>query len=194
MPHSEDRYIAFAEAYLNPDADTFYNIYQSMRSAGYSHHYSKNKGVKQLEVRQIKEALQKKQAELKSYSHIATPAEIIQLLTKILFFNPKRLTKDEKCLKLHELDNDTARMITGIEINKSTTKKGVQHEKIKYKWESKRLTAETLGRLLGLTNGNSNIIRDLLEQVGLLQINIQNNQYNLMDNTSLEKAIEHKDG
>jgi hypothetical protein len=52
---------------------------------------------------------------------------------------------------------------------------------------------DSIARLMGLTNGNADVIRTLLEALGMIQINVQNNIYNnLTVSDNLKRAIDIK--
>jgi phage terminase small subunit len=133
-------------------------------------------------IAEIQEELRKKA--LNDPNRMATPAELLHSYTRDVRFDPRRLFNENKeLLPIPDLPEDIALSLVGID----TFPDG----RVKYKFPNKNQVRDSVARLLGLTNGNSDIIKTLLEALGMIQINVQNNQYNLNISGDLQRAIEH---
>jgi hypothetical protein len=127
---------------------------------------------------------------------IATPEEILEGLTQDHRFDPGKLyDEDGDPIPVPELPDDVRLSLAGHEVWETRRKeKDSETEtiKIKYKYKhpDKVRVRDLMAKLMGLTNGNSNVIRELLNSLLGVQVNIENLQVNQIDYQPLKRLLE----
>lgn len=99
-----------------------------------------------------------------------TSERVMASLAQTLFFDPRRLYHCDGTLKaVHELDDDTAMALTGLEINETVTGKGKERKvagrTVKVKWLDKGSAREHAARILGLFERDNRQRADPLSQL-----------------------------
>jgi len=128
-------------------------------------------------------------------NRIATPAELLESYSRDIRFDPRNLFDEKKDLMpIPDLPDDVALSLVAFNINEdvvlcSDGNESVLKRKISYKLPDKNKVRDSFARLLGLTNGNSDMITVVLEALKLIQTNVQNNTYNLTISGDLQRAI-----
>lgn len=197
-----DRYQLFAEYYYALGSPTYKNITRSAVKAGYSKKYAWKRGQRLLATVGIQKALEKKRKQIEDYflsDSIADTEELLQTLTLGLRFQPKELEgEDGKLLPLSEIPDKIAYMISGMKVKERVTNRD-DEETVEtttdYKYPDKKAYAAEIAKLLGLTNGNKEIIDKILERLGAVNITVnhQENNYILQPTNHLRKIVEQQD-
>lgn len=98
----------------------------------------------------VSAALEKRRRELISATKLTTD-ELAQNLARSVRFDPRRLYNADGTLKgLHELDDETAMCLTGIEVTTTTDAAGAKTITRTFRWENKATARDQAMRMLGL--------------------------------------------
>ena len=126
-------------------------------------------GSKLLRNTKVKEYIAEKQQEMQERNKI-TQDTIIQELAKIALFNIKDIYNEDGTLKkVTELDDDTAKAISGVKILQkagamkitlSKTNEEIPEQTVEFKTNDKTKALELLGKHLGMFKENVNLTQD----------------------------------
>jgi hypothetical protein len=127
---------------------------------------------------------------------MATPSELIEGYTRDLRFDPRRLfNENNELLPIPDLPEDIALSLVSFNLTEDLIgddSQEVLRRKINYKFPNKNQVRDSMAKLLGLTNGNADVIKAIMEAVGLIAVNVQNNNYNIQVTDALRRAIEQR--
>ena len=177
-----DKQLKFCEEYV-----VDLNTTQAAIRAGYSLKYAQKRAHAMLVNVGIQGEIARLQNELREVAiangDIADPQELLQGYSRDLRFDPATVYNDKKRLiPIPDLPKEVRMSICGVKYN--------AQGKLEYKYPDRNKVRDSMGRMLGLTNGNASLIRELLENLGLVQINVQNNvTINNKTVQVMEKAI-----
>jgi hypothetical protein len=101
--------------------------------------------------------------------------------TQEIRFDPRKMFNGNEPIPIPELPDEIALSLTGIEL--------YPDGRVRYQYPRKNQVRDSLAKLLGLTNGNKDVVAAILEAVGMITVNVQNNQYNLTASEKLRGAI-----
>ena len=190
-----DRYRLFAEYYYAIGSYTYKNVRRSALEAGYSEIYALKRGARIMQTRGIKKALAKKRKEVEKLlapENIADAQEVLETLTMGLRFQPKELVDENgNLLRIDQIPDQTAYMLKGVKSNKKTDADGNVEETIEYRFPDKRACIAEFAKILGLANGNKNIVDQILERLGILNITInQQNNFAIQPSNRLRQVVD----
>jgi phage terminase small subunit len=141
----------------------------------------------------IKKLEKKFRREAQARGDISDAREIMEGYTRDIRFDPRKLYDENKeIMEVPDLDDDTALSLVGIEVTDKFDETGtVVDRRTKYKFPDKNKVRDSLGQLLGLKNGNADVIKEIMEAIGMITVNVQNNynQTNILKTDALKKAI-----
>lgn len=131
------------------------NATQAAIRAGYSHKTAASIGVENLRKPYIQYAIQEAQKSRSERTEI-TADRVLQEFARIAFFDPRQLLSDDGRPKdISELDDDTAAVIAGLDLQDVYQGTGDEREFIgytkKYKFAPKIQALEMLAKHTGLT-------------------------------------------
>lgn len=157
---AEDRRIAFAEAFLSNGG----NKKQSAISAGFSPASAERQGNRLSRDVRVLEILDKRRTEIAKANELSTD-EIMLNMARALRFDPRKLYRQDGTLKpIHELDDDTALCLTGIEVVVKPGADGDAPQFVKkIKWESKATSRDQALKVFGMYE------KDNKQKTGLLE-------------------------
>lgn len=145
----------FVEAYLSNGN----NATQAAISSGLSPATAGSTGQRMLKHAEVQQKLAERQQQLAQKFSLRTE-DVIRSLSQALYFDPRKLYRADGSLKpIHELDDDTAAGLAGLEVvemaggAKITTDGGIQHVAMytkKVKWLDKNVAREQAIKHLGL--------------------------------------------
>jgi phage terminase small subunit len=163
------------------------NATQAAIKAGYSVKNARTIAAQNLAKNYIVSEIEKIQAKARSIvdKGIATPEELLKSYTRDIRFDPISVVDPQTgALKgLHEIDREARLSLVSVQYS---TKTG----DLTYRFPNKNSVRDSAAKILGLTNGNHDLIEELLKNLGIT-VNIQNNvQINQADGSGLLKAIE----
>jgi phage terminase small subunit len=165
------------------------NATQAAIKAGYSVNTARRIGSENLTKRYIADAIEEyKKVRTPEKSHkIATPEEILESHTREIRVDPGCLFDESgKTKPIHEIPEDVRLALSDVYTVQDNNGNWV----FRYRLLSKSKACESMSKILGLTNGNHDLIEELLKNLGIT-VNIQNNvQINQADGSGLLKAIE----
>lgn len=149
------------------------NATQAAIRAGYNPSNADQMGYQNLKKLDIQEALLELREELMKKGKIANVDEILEGYTKSLRFDPRKLYDDTgTTLSPHELDDDTAMVLAGMDVTEkiveTATKEGsntVSFRNTKYKYPDKKGILDSLARIHGLFNDKLNVGGDKDEPI-----------------------------
>lgn len=156
---AEDRRAAFVEAYLSNKN----NIALAAREAGFSEKTAYAQGARLLKDVRVSTAIAQRRTEIAQTNELSTN-EIMADMSRALRFDPRKMFRqDGTMLPIHELDDDTALCLTGIEV---VVKPGPDGDEPLYvkkmKWESKATARDQALKVFGMYE------KDNKQKVGLL--------------------------
>jgi phage terminase small subunit len=131
-----------------------FNATSAAISAGYSKKTAHSQGPRLLENVEIKEAIANKVGKALAKREI-TAERVLDEIAKLAFLDPRKLfTSDGSLVPIHELDDDTAASIAGLEVNELFEGEGDQKHAFgllkKIKIADKGTNLERLGRYFKL--------------------------------------------
>jgi phage terminase small subunit len=137
---------------LNPRQEQFAHEYlidlnatQAAIRSGYSAHTAAQIGERLLRKVEIQQLIQHGVQERSQRTQVSAD-RVITELARIAFFDPRNLYAPDGSLRaVHDLDEDTARVLTSLEIQNA---EGAQRTRMR--WADKLAALEQLGRHLGL--------------------------------------------
>lgn len=144
------------------------NATKAAIAAGYAQNSAAVTGCKLLRKANIQAAIEAEKA--KRFAKLEITAErVLKELARIAFFDPRKLfNADGSPKQINELDDDTAAVIAGLEVQELLAGTGDDKHahglSRKYKLADKRGALELLGKRLNLFNGK-NDAADILEQM-----------------------------
>jgi phage terminase small subunit len=146
---------------------------QAAIRAGYSEKTANEQASRLLSTVKIQEALVELREELTKKGKIASVDEILESYTKSLRFDPRKLYDDTGTpLSPHELDDDTAMALAGMDVTEkiieTATKEGsntTSFRNTKYKYPDKKGILDSLARIHGLFNDKLNVSGDKDEPI-----------------------------
>lgn len=167
---AEQRRKLFVEALLSNGE----NVTQAALAAGFSPNSAASQGSRLLKNAKIRQLLDSRRADLLQKAELTTE-KILVSLRQALFFDPRRLYREDGSLKaVHELDEDTALALVGIEaaeefIGTGDARKLVSRTR-KVKWLDKNSAREQAARMLGMfekdnrqrTDPLSDLVREIM--------------------------------
>ena len=145
---AEDRRAAFVVAYLSCNG----NISEAAIQAGFSPATANRQGARLLKDVRVRTLLDKRRTNIAVKTELSTD-EIMADMARALRFDPRKLYDEKGQLKpIHELDNDTALCLTGIE---TVVVKGTEGSETpmfvkKLKWESKATARDQALKVFGM--------------------------------------------
>ena len=142
---------------LNPKRQRFVaeylvdlNATQAAIRAGYSTATAYSIGQRLLKNVEISAALEAAMAERQARTEI-TADMVIRELAKIAFLDPRKFfRRDGSLVPVHELDDDAAAGLTGLDVTINVGEDGVETRTAKIKLADKRAALVDLGKHLGL--------------------------------------------
>jgi phage terminase small subunit len=144
------------------------NATKAAIAAGYAENSAAVTGCKLLRKANIQAAIEAETA--KRFTKLEITAErVLKELARIAFFDPRKLfNADGSPKQINELDDDTAAVIAGLQVQEllagTGDNKHAHSLSRKYKLADKRGALELLGKRLNLFNGK-NDAADILEQM-----------------------------
>ncbi len=144
------------------------NATKAAIAAGYAQNSAAVTGWKLLRKANIQAAIEAEKA--KRFAKLEITAErVLKELARIAFFDPRKLfNADGSPKQINELDDDTAAVIAGLEVQELPAGTGADKHahrlSRKYKLADKRGALELLGKRLNLFNGK-NDAADLFERM-----------------------------
>ena len=102
----------------------------------------------------------------KENGEIVSPEEILLGYTRDIRFDPALLYKDDKktLIPIPDLPREVRMSLCGAKYN--------ARGDLEYKYPDKNRVRDLAGKLMGLTNGNADAVRDVLQQILGIQINV----------------------
>ena len=166
MSELTDKQIKFCEEYLID-----LNATQSAIRAGYSRNSAMEQGYQLLQKTSVTEYLAKRQAELQQATGI-TQKRVLEEYAKVAFLDIRKFYTVDGALKsIHELDDDSAGALAGVEVYEEkagndaeemvlgTTKKIKTYDKVK--------ALDSLGRHLGLFGKDNEQLKPVVNITGM---------------------------
>lgn len=157
---AEDRRKAFAEAFLSNGR----NATQAAVAAGFSPKTAERQGSRLVRDVRVQTILDKRRTEIATKHELSTD-EIMADMARALRFDPRKLFgQDGTFIPIHELDDDVALCLTGIEtvIVKGTEGSETPLFVKKIKWESKATARDQALKVFGMYE------KDNQQKAGLL--------------------------
>jgi phage terminase small subunit len=112
-----ERYRKFAEAYLAFGQPTYLRGMQSAIAAGYSETYAKARGYAMVDHPEVQKEFERIRRRRMRCSTIATPEEILEVLTTVVRTLPNELVDESgEILPLHRMGRDQAQAIAGVKV------------------------------------------------------------------------------
>lgn len=145
---ADDRRQAFAEAFLSNGG----NAKQACIEAGFSPNSAERQGARMTRDAKVRAILDKRRTEIAQSIELST-SEIMAGMARALRFDPRKLyKKDGSLIPIHELDDETALCLTGIEtvIVKGTEGSETPLFVKKLKWESKATARDQALKVFGM--------------------------------------------
>lgn len=145
---AEDRRKAFAEAFLSNGM----NATQAAIAAGFSPKTAERQGSRMVRDVRVQTILDKRRTEIATKHELSTD-EIMADMARALRFDPRKLFgQDGTFIPIHELDDDVALCLTGIEtvIVKGTEGSETPLFVKKIKWESKATARDQALKVFGM--------------------------------------------
>lgn len=144
---AEDRRQAFVEAYLSNGR----NATDAALQAGYSKGGAAKQGYRMSKDPVILSMIDRRRTEIAKKNELSTD-EIMADMARALRFDPRKLYRQDGTLKpIHELDDDTALCLTGIEVVAMPGEDGDTPLFVKkMKWESKATAREQALKVFGM--------------------------------------------
>ena len=144
---AEDRRIAFAEALLSNGG----NKTQAAITAGCSPASAERQGNRLSRDVRVLAILDKRRTEIAKTNELSTD-EIMRDMARALRFDPRKLYRQDGTMKpIHELDDDTALCLTGIEVVTMPGPEGDTPLFVKkMKWESKATARDQALKVFGM--------------------------------------------
>lgn len=183
MPKLKHKQLKFCEEYV-----VDLNATQAAIRAGYSPKSARLSGHRNMNNDNILSKIAELQAELRQVAvangDVVDPEELLHGYTNDIRFDPASLYDEKhKLIPIPKLPKQVRLSLCGAKYN--------AQGQLEYKYPDKNKVRDSVAKLLGLTNGNAGIIKELLESLGLVQINVQQN-VQIKDSTVqiMEKAIE----
>lgn len=145
---AEDRRAAFIEAYLSGNG----NCSEAAVAAGFSPKTASRQGARLLKDVRVRTELDKRRTAIAETNELSTN-EIMADMARALRFDPRKLYRqDGTLIPIHELDDDTALCLTGIE---TVIVKGTEGDENplfvkKLKWESKATARDQALKVFGM--------------------------------------------
>lgn len=157
---AEDRRLAFVEAYLSNGG----NKTQAAISAGFSPLSAERQGNRLSTDVRVRSILDKRRTEIAEMNELSTD-EIMRDMARALRFDPRKLYRQDGTMKpIHELDDDTAMCLTGIDVVAVAGEDGDKPLFVKkIKWESKAAAREQALKVFGMYQ------KDNAQKVGMLE-------------------------
>ena len=155
-PNKRDltRYRAFAKAYLAVGQPTYFNAERSALAAGYKPGTAKGSSYKLLDKAGVQEEMRKLRDARAKQSTIASPEEVLEVLTTQIRVLPNVLAGDDgNLIPVNKLTNEQAQAIAGVKHTERTVASGedvVTERRIEYKLVDRQKAAEILARHHGL--------------------------------------------
>jgi phage terminase small subunit len=142
---AEKRRADFVEAFLTNGG----NAKQAAITAGFSPRTAEYTGSTLLREPKVSALIDHRRRELLAASRLTTE-ELAKDLARTIRFDPRKLYRDDGTLRpIHELDDDTALCLTGMEV--TTTVEGETRVTTKkLKWENKTTARDQAMRMLGM--------------------------------------------
>lgn len=144
---AEDRRRLFVEAYLSNGG----NATQAAIDAGFSPKSAERQGARLTRDVRVSTILDKRRTEIAVMTELSTN-EIMADMARALRFDPRKLYREDGTMKpIHELDDDTALCLTGIEVVVMPCAEGDTPLAVKkIKWESKTQARDQALRVFGM--------------------------------------------
>lgn len=164
---AEDRRVAFVEAYLSGSG----NCSEAAIAAGFSPKTASRQGARLLKDVRVRTELDKRRTAIAIQTELSTN-EIMADMARALRFDPRKLYRPDGTMKpIHELDDDTALCLTGIEVVEMRGENGnIPMFVKKLKWESKTAARDQALKVFGMyekdniqKNPLDGLSRDLLQ-------------------------------
>lgn len=190
-----DRRARFIEAYLLNDG----NITKAALAAGFSPKTAAQQGSRLFKSVEVQQAIQQRRDQVLTAAQeevALTTKAVLKSLSQALFFDPRKLYAPDGSLRpIHELDEDTAMALTGLEVSeilgaapkdeklepqahggalkREAAKKVVIGHTIKAKWLDKNSAREQAARMLGMFERDN---RQLTNPLAALLADLQKNR------------------
>lgn len=146
---AEDRRLAFVEAYLSNGR----NATDAAIQAGYSKGGAQKQGYRMSKDPLILSMIDQRRTFIAQANELSTN-EIMADMARALRFDPRKLYRQDGTLKpIHELDDDTALCLTGIEVVAMPSPDGDGDTPLfvkKIKWESKATARDQALKVFGM--------------------------------------------
>jgi phage terminase small subunit len=144
---ADDRRAAFVEAYLCNGN----NVAEAARTAGFSPKTAHAQGARLLKDVRVSTVLNSRRTEIAENNELSTN-EIMADMARALRFDPRKLYNKDGTLKpIHELDDDTALCLTGIEVVVKPGPDGEAPQFVKkIKWETKSTARDQALKVFGM--------------------------------------------
>lgn len=167
---AEQRRRLFVEALLSNGE----NVTQAALAAGFAPKSAASQGSRLLKNDKTRQLLDSRRAELLKKAELTTES-VLQSLRQALFFDPRKLYREDGTMKaVHELDDDTAQALAGIETLEEFSGRGKDRALVgftrKAKWFDKNAAREQAAKMLGMferdnrqrTDPLSELVREIM--------------------------------
>ena len=146
------------------------NAPQAAIRAGYSKSYAVGHSHKMLDNVRIQNEISRLQEELRALAtneDIIGPKELLIGYAQDIRFDPGRLFKDDKktLIPIPDLPKEIRMSLCGAKYDS----KG----QLEYKYPDKNKVRDSVRNMLGLPNGNAGLVKQLLEDANIIQVNVQ---------------------
>lgn len=158
-PHHRTAAERESEVVLNPKQQRFVaeylvdlNATQAAIRAGYSAHTAESQGSRLLRKDKVQEAIRAGRERIAKRIEV-TQERVLQELARLAFGDIRKLfASDGRMLRPHELDDDTAAMLAGVEVKMVAAGDDMVDELRKVRAWDKARALELLARHLGMLN------------------------------------------
>lgn len=149
-----ERYEAFAHAYLAVGQPTYLNAEKSAEATGYGRGYCRAKAYQLLGRVGVQEAMHRIRTERAKLSTIASPEEVLEVLTTQMRCLPNKLyAEDGSLVPGHKMTDEQAQAVTNIREKTRTIATGedvITEKTLEYKLVDRQKAAEIIGRHHGI--------------------------------------------
>lgn len=162
---AEQKRLAFVEAYLANNG----NASQAAIAAGYSAKTCGVTGAKMLKDPRVKLILEQRTAAVFDNLKITTERILLER-ARLAFFDPRKLfDKDGKPIQIHELDDDTAAALAGLDVMEEYAGSGEERVFIgytkKYKLADKNASLTSLEKQRGMYKADNEQKKDPITEL-----------------------------
>ena len=184
---AEDRRMMFVEAYLSNGK----NATQAAVAAGFSPKTAERQGSRMVRDVRVQTILDKRRTEIAEKHELSTN-EIMADMARALRFDPRKLFgQDGTFLPIHELDDDVALCLTGIEtvIVKGTEGSETPLFVKKIKWESKATARDQALKVFGMYEKDNRQKAGLLDGLSIDAVKVLIEKLHALNEKTIEGEI-----